>query len=226
MWIERLIQSSPDLIILQCNTDGITFKAKKADYQKFINATEQLMKEINLTYEINQYKKMIITDVNNYLAQYVDGGLKHKGLFEIDKEIHKNPSMKIVPIALKEYFINNIPIQKTIKDHNNIYDFCLRLKTDSRYTPEYHFLEHDALKIKKLTRTTRYYISNDGGSLNKRKNHNGSGNEMTSVNNGYLVQLFNKFENKENYNINYNFYIRECRKIINPIEHNELSLFQ
>lgn len=134
--------------------------------------------------------------------------------------------MRIVPIALKEYFINGKPISETIINHKNIYDFCLRLKTNNRFIPEYNYLDGDFKPItKKLTRTTRYYISNSGGSLTKRKNHDGTGNELTSVNKGYIVQLFNKFEEKEDYNINYNFYIRECSKIIDSIELRQLSLF-
>ena len=37
--------------------------------------------------------------------------------------------------------------------------------------------------------------------------------------------IFNKYEKKEDYNINYNFYITECKKIINMIEGNTLNLF-
>ena len=43
-------------------------------------------------------------------------------------------SMKIVPIAIKEYYINNTPIEQTIRNHTNIYDFCLRLKVNSAAT--------------------------------------------------------------------------------------------
>ena len=96
----------------------------------------------------SQYSKMVIRDVNNYISVYEDSipsdeHLKLKGCFEIDKEFYKDPSMKIVQIALKEYFVNNIPIKETILNHTNIYDFCLRLKTNSKSTPIFrHFDEN------------------------------------------------------------------------------------
>ena len=50
--------------------------------------------------------------------------------------------MRIVPISLKNYFIYNIPIEETIKNHKDIYDFCLRLKTNSKSIPIYKYIEN------------------------------------------------------------------------------------
>ena len=65
-------------------------------------------------------------DVNNYISVYDDSTLekehvKLKGCFEIDKEYHKDPSMRIVPIALKEYFVNRVKTEiedVTVNGHN------------------------------------------------------------------------------------------------------------
>ena len=205
--------------------DGITIRVKRSDYNKCIDISNELMKETNMSYESVNYNQMIIQDVNNYLAQYESGDCKYKGLFEIDKELHKDPSMKIVPIALYNYFIKNIPILDTLKNHNNIYDFCLRLKVNKGWDAIYKYISDD-LKLcnKVLSKHTRYYISNSGGSLYK-KNYNDD--RLTGVNVGQVVTLFNKYEEKEmnSYNINYNFYLTECNKIINSIEDKQLSLF-
>lgn len=53
--------------------------------------------------------------------------------FEIDKELHKNNSMRIVPIALKEYFVNGILVKETVANHDNIYDFCIRRKSSKNF---------------------------------------------------------------------------------------------
>ena len=37
--------------------------------------------------------------------------------------------------------------------------------------------------------------------------------------------IFNKYFESDNYNINYNFYIRECNKILDVIENKQLMLF-
>ena len=160
------------------------------------------------------------------MAVYEDGSVKSKGCFEIDKEFHKDPSMRIVPIALKEYFANGIPIEDTIKNHKNIYDFCLRLKTNSKSTPIYQYLEDGEIKKKELHRTTRYYISNPGCKSGILLKDFGDG-RISGVNIGYSVTLFNKYEEKEfsEYNIDYNFYIAEAMKIVDAIVDNQLTLF-
>lgn len=206
--------------------DGITIRILRTDYDKCINVTEQLMKETKMSYESVIYSKMVIQDVNNYLAQYESGDCKHKGLFEIDKDLHKDPSMRIVPIALKEYFLNNVPILTTLKNHQNIYDFCLRLRLNKGWEGLYKYIDFERNEIvtKKLSRTTRYFISNHGGSIYKKSTND---DRITGVNVGFITTEFNTYiqKNINEYDINYNFYLIECNKIINSIKDNQLTLF-
>ena len=182
-----------------------------------------MTKLTGLYIEDNIYSKMILRDVNNYIGVYESGEVKLKGCFEIDKEFHKDPSMRIVPIALKNYYVDDIPIKETIMNHTNIYDFCLRLKTNSKSTPYFKYIENGEIIDKKLDRTTRYYISKTGGVLIKKFDEN----RTSGVNVGYSVTLFNKYVEKDmkDYNINYNFYIAETYKIINAVDDGQLSLF-
>ena len=170
---------------------------------------------------------MIIRDVNNYISVYEDSTkdnehIKLKGVFVDDVEYHQNSSMKIVPIALKNYFVYNIPIEDTIRNHKNIYDFCLRLKINSSSIGEWHSIDKDIIKITKLNRTTRYFISKKGGGLVVY--YNGS-KSPGRINKGFNTTLFNKYYYSKDYNINFNFYETECRKIINTIEDKQLTLF-
>ena len=154
---------------------------------------------------------------------YESGDIKYKGCFEIDKEYHKDPSMRIVPISLKRYYIDNIPIEQTIRNHTDIFDFCLRLKTNSKSTPYFKYLENGKRISKKLDRTTRYYVSNSGGIITKQFDES----RISGVNVGYSVTLFNKYIEKpmNEYNINYNFYIAEANKIKNAVYDGQLTLF-
>lgn len=206
--------------------DGITYLLPRKDLNKAKAVGEEMTRLTGLYIEDNIYSKMIIRDVNNYIAVYEDGSVKLKGCFEIDKEFHKDPSMRIVPIALKEYFVNGIPVDQTIRNHKNIYDFCLRLKTNAKSTPMYQYFENGEVKQKELHRTTRYYISNPGLNSGSLYKDFGDG-RISGVNIGYSVTLFNKYEEKEfsEYNIDYNFYIAEAMKIVNAIVDNQLSLF-
>lgn len=228
MWAERMVEAVPELKFIQINTDGITIMIPKDKLELIRQVNEQLTKETTLVIEEAFYSKMFIRDVNNYGAIYTDSTkdnehIKLKGDFEVDKEFHKDPSMRIVPLALKNYFVYNIPIEDTIKQNRDIFNFCLRLKTNSKSTPYYKYLENGKIVNKPLDRTTRYYVSNSGGNIYKDF---GEG-RMSGVNVGYAVTLFNNYENKDwdDYNINYNFYIAEANKIKNPLVVKELDLF-
>ena len=202
-------------------------KNKLEDIRK---VNEQLTKETTLVIEEAFYSKMILRDVNNYIAEYTDSTrenehIKLKGCFEIDKEFHKDPSMRIVPLALKEYFLYNVPIMDTLKASNDIFDFCLRLKTNSKSTPyiQKYDKEEKIIKDIKLDRTTRYYVSKTGGILFKVFD---SGS-IVGVNVGSVATIFNTYEKKEmdEYNIDYRFYLKEANKIINTVEDRQLYLF-
>ena len=228
MWAERMVEAVPELKFIQINTDGITIMIPKDKLELIRQVNEQLTKETTLVIEEAFYSKMFIRDVNNYGAIYTDSTkdnehIKLKGDFEVDKEFHKDPSMRIVPLALKNYFVYNIPIEDTIKQNRDIFNFCLRLKTNSKSTPYYKYLEDGKIVNKALNRTTRYYVSNSGGNIYKDF---GEG-RMSGVNVGYAVTLFNNYEYKDwdDYNINYNFYIAEANKIKNPLVVKELDLF-
>lgn len=203
--------------------DGQTLYVPRVDLNKIRAVNDQLTKETGLTIEEVMYSKMIPRDVNSYIAVYEDSTREHehlklKGCFEIDKEYHKDPSAKIVPIALKEYFVYGKPVEETIRNHTNIFDFCLRLKTNSKSTPYYESAKE---KIK-LNRTTRYYVSKTGGILYKDF---GDG-RVSGINVNYVNTIFNKYEKKDikDYNINYLFYIEKANKIRYAIEGNTLQL--
>lgn len=225
MWTEFICENIPDVTVLQINTDGITFKLPKKYKEKLLELSTKISSDCGLTYEMNEYDRMVIRDVNNYSARYLDGRIKHKGAFEIDKELHKDPSMRIVPIALEKYFFEGVPIRETIRNHNNIYDFCLRLKVNKNVDVLYEHLENSELKSDLLGNNIRYYVSVKGGSLVKKFINNND--KRIGVNVGFIVTIFNKYEEKEmkDYNIDYNFYISECSKIINIVESKQLSLF-
>lgn len=232
MWAERMYEAvNGEIKFLQTNTDGQTIMIKRKDFSKIRQVNEQLTKETTLEIEEAFYSKMIIRDVNSYISVYEDSTkenehLKLKGCFEIDKEFHKDPSMRIVPIALKEFFVNGIPIEETIKNHDNIYDFCLRLKTNSKSTAVYQYIENGEIKKKILDRTTRYYISNSGKDSGNLYKDFGDG-RISGVNIGYSATIFNKYIEKpmSEYNLNYNFYIAEAMKIVDAVVDNQLTLF-
>lgn len=225
MWLERLNDKLSYFKPLMVNSDGISCIIYKSEYDTLKCVCEDITNIVGVTFDFNTYKKMVIKDVNNYIAEYIDSTednehLKLKGCFEINKEIYKDSSMKIVPIALKNLFINNIPIEDTIKNHKNIYDFCIRLKVTNGNKAEYHKVIDDEIVKQSLPKTVRYYASTKGGGLATV-----SANGIKRVLSGYKISLFNEYEEKDEYNIDYSFYIAEANKIYYTILENENILF-
>lgn len=226
MLIEELIDTIDDIQVLQVNTDGVTIKYK----QIYENIVKQICKDwehlTKLELEYKEYSKMIIMDVNNYTAIDIKGGIKTKGLFEISKEAYKDTSFKIIPIALQEYFVNDIPIDTTIENHENIYDFCGRAKFKKDSYGEVRWIDFDEnkqpyIRKQKQQKTTRYYISKSGYDFFKVFPEK---NKEQVIHDGWKVEIFNKFEKRENYTIDYRYYYKECMKIIQVIENKQLIL--
>jgi len=188
----------------------------------------------NLTLEFVDYQKMWIRDINNYGCLSTNGKIKNKGYFEVEKVIggepayHKDNSFKIVKIALQEHFVNNIPVEKTIKNHENIYDFCGREKFKGEDYGETCILDYDNkgnpyMRITKQQKNTRYYITNKGSTFYKRYAKGTS----EVINKGFEVEIFNKYIEKDmiDYNVNYNYYINLANKEIENICSKQMNLF-
>jgi hypothetical protein len=223
--IDKLLKI-PDIFFVQSNTDGITIKFNRKYYEEVLEICKNWEELTKLKLEYVEYSKMIIRDVNNYIAVSKANKVKYKGVFEIEKEYHKDNSFKIIPIALSDYFVKGIPIEVTVKNHKNIYDFCGRQKFGKDSYGTIHFPGLDKNNnpveiVEKQQKNVRYYITNKGCTF--IKNYNKGTNEL--INKGYQVIIFNKYIELDNYNINYNFYIKECKKILEIIEDKQLKLF-
>lgn len=226
MMLTESILKGIECEVLQVNTDGITIRYLRENAEYVNNRCKRWESYTGLELEHKEYEKMVIMDVNNYTAIDTKDVIKTKGLFEIDKEPYKDTSFKIVPIALQKYFIDGIPIKETIMNHRNIYDFCGRAKFKSDSYGQTHSVAYnkdgDAYElIEKQQKTTRYYISTNGATFMKVFPEKKKSN---FINKGNLVTIFNNYKEEENYNINYNFYIMECEKILREIESKQLKL--
>lgn len=230
MLAETICENISSAKIIQANTDGITVRLKRTDTEQFREICKKWEKIVGLELEEVIYRKMYIRDVNNYCAISENGYIKLKGCFEKDKDLHKDPSGRIVPLALEEYIVNGTPIEKTIQNHTNIYDFLCRIKFKKRMRGEFHFIENGKHKIEKSEKVTRYYIANRGKTFLKLyTNEEGVVTKKEKVEAGWqtLEANYIKDENAKNYDINYRFYIQEAQKIIDAVEkpQSQLGLF-
>ncbi len=205
--------------IIQVNTDGITVKIKKNQESNYYQICKEWEQTTQLTLEYAQYSKMMIRDVNNYLAIYTNGKTKCKGTFEFENfPLHKNKSENIIAIAIYNWFVNNVPIEDTIKNHNNILDFCIgvRTKSDSKFI----YLDKNA-KEYNLPKTLRYFISNRGVVIKKRF-HDGRTHYLNvhpQRGRTFYQTMLNQYEvtNAHSYDVNYSYYIFKTKEELHNI---------
>jgi len=233
--------------VISANTDGVTIEIKNSDIVKMTEINAWWMELTKYELERTDYQKIIFSTVNDYIAIKVgydkakiddqEEYIKRKGDFLVDFELHKNKSARIVPIALSNYFINNIPIVDTIRNHDNIFDFALRQKASK----DFHYEGVADGKTSVYNKLIRYYVSNIGEKLLKVKNPECLTNapKISQVNAGeWLATVVNHLPKKtkvENCNINYLFYIERANRIVDKIAYegrkhskkdvNQLSLF-
>ncbi|HRQ13033.1 MAG TPA: hypothetical protein PK205_06990 [Promineifilum sp.] len=172
MLAERLI-TVPTLRIIQANTDGITYYIHK-DYEPQAAAIcKEWEKLTRLTLEDTNYKRMFIRDVNNYIAESMDGSLKLKGAYWFPDPLnyadsvsecqppawHKDLGNVISIRAAVLAMTRGIPPEATILAHTDPFDFMLRVKADRSSK----LMLGDVAQQKNL----RYYVARDGQPLTK-----------------------------------------------------------
>ena len=130
---ELLTDAVPGVIFYQFNTDGISFGYDPKYESKAKKAMALWEKVTKISLDAKDYAKMVIMDVNNYMAVDTKGKVKRKGrcfaysMDPADKELdyHKNPSALVIPKALEQYFLYGTPVEKYIQECEDIYDFCI-----------------------------------------------------------------------------------------------------
>lgn len=211
---------------IMANTDGATFIIPKTKYDLFCKIKEEWREKttVKLTYELEEvkYKKMVFSTVNDYIAIKQDekdpDRVKLKGDFMKDFELHKNHSARICPIALEKYYVDGIPIEQTIKNHKNIYDFAIRQKASKDF--HYEGVSKDGKTI--YNKLIRYYVSNTGEKLLKIKNPSCTTNaaDVSQVEAGewmcYVCNHLKKDHSTDN--VNFSYYIEKCQGIIDKIK--------
>lgn len=206
--------------VISANTDGVTIMIKKCDTEIMKAINEWWCKETGYELERADYQKIIFSTVNDYLAIKTDGEIKKKGDFLTDFELHKNKSARIVPIALENYFVHDIPVADTITKHTNIFDFAIRQKASK----DFHYEGVDRKNGNKTVynKLIRYYVSLKGEKLLKIKNKESTStaNDVSQVEAGeWLCHVCNYLTKDHPLdNINHAYYIEKAERIIRKIE--------
>jgi hypothetical protein len=228
MLYEMICEEIPNALPLMQNTDGLETMIPKQYEDKYMEICRRWEKLTNLQLEHDKYSKIILGDVNNYIAITEDGKSKCKGRFEFaNLAMHKNKSFLVIPRAIHAYFVDGIKPEDYIKSVTNIFDFCGGVKIKG----DWSFYEHKVVSgeylIEKVQHTIRYFISNTGSKVIKKNN---TDNREIQIEAGkWLQTLMIDYKEKpfSEYDINYDYYLDKINKEIRDLEPiiTQLSLF-
>lgn len=206
--------------VVSANTDGIEVIIPREDQEEYTRLMDLEIARFEMQLEHDTYDFIIYKNVNNYIARTTSGGIKLKGLFVTNPELGNSTDTLVIAKALSAHYLNDIDIDKFIrnpKDNNShIYDYCKSNKIGRNFKVYHNGIEQQRLN--------RYFFKKNAAYLYKQK----PGGNLEHVNVNQAVELFNSYEDKEfeEYDLNYSYYVRQCRDIIDTINNfNQLTLF-
>ena len=221
MLCERLL--SLDARLIQVNTDGVLYLIKKSRLAELEVQLKEWEEETKLTLETEHFEKFVQFAINDYIG-ILEGYsetknpklIKTKGMFINYPQLGKGLDCLIIPKALIAYFADGTPVEETIKNCKNIHDFIAYQKIGKQFKVDWG-------ETKNINHINRFYYSTDGGFLMKRD----SSGKVIKINSTYGVTILNTIPKNSSLpsNIYYDYYIRQCRKIIGQLERVQLKLF-
>lgn len=238
MLYEMLCLEIPEGIPLMQNTDGLEMMIPTSAVSKYMEVCDKWCLLTQLQLEHDEYSKMVIADVNNYIAVHKSGKVKCKGKFEwedLEKKkvamLHKNKSFLIIPKAIYAYFVNGIPPEQFLAENRSFYDYCAGVKAKGGWYYEERSLVKGELVTNKLQKIVRYYVTKSGNKILKR---HPDGREMQVEAGQWMQKTVNEIDPSipyEAYDIDTEYYLENIYKQIeqiNKVSHasfTQLSLF-
>ena len=229
MLYEMICEAIPEAIPLLQNTDGIETVIPRSKKDLYLEVCKKWEEITNLVLEHDSYKKLVLADVNNYIAVDESGKAKCKGRFEFKGlALHKNKSKLIIPKALYAYFVDGVLPEDTIKSNKNILDYCIGGKSKGNWQQIARSIKENEAHEEKLQKINRYYISNKGVKIIKVNKNDGR--EIQLEAGRWMQTVMNDIKKKEwsSYDINEKYYLEAIEKEINNIigvKTNQLNLF-
>lgn len=154
----------PTLSMVQINTDGLTVRVHRTMVDAVRVIAQSWESFTRLTLEEVEYRQMFIRDVNNYIAEDMNGKLKRKGAYEFKMQWHQNHSALVIPKAAQAVLIDGEDAEEFIRSHDDSMDFMLRAKVPRSSRLKLEMPNGQSYPLQNIT---RFYASKTGGSLVK-----------------------------------------------------------
>lgn len=220
----RLLNACKSIKLLNLNTDGLMYSVDREELPLVDDICTTWEKETRFELETDEVSKVWIKDVNNLLLIKTDGevktvggylnyGISVKGAWAI------NNNMIIVKKALIEYFVNGTPIEDTVNNSNDIFDFQIIAKAGSKYSRAYQLVDGEEVPVQKVnrvysTKDTRY------GTLIKVKAIDGANEKIASLPDHCIIDNENQLTIDD---IDKEFYINLAKKRLSDFTGKEME---
>ena len=153
----RLLNACRTIKLLNFNTDGLMYSIDKDELDIVDRIASEWEQETKFELETDDIQKVWIKDVNNLLmiktngrvktvGGYLNYGISVKGAWAI------NNNMVIVKKALVEFFVNGTPVEETIGNSTDIFDFQLIAKAGTKYREAYHLVNGEKVPVQRVNR--------------------------------------------------------------------------
>lgn len=189
MLYDMILDAIPDAVGLLQNTDGVEIRIPRDKQDVYLEVCKQWEDITQLNLEHDTYQRLILGDVNNYIAvnDYKDvdmstwrkmkednphylfkvkgssfsyAAVKLKGRFNFHElQLHKNKSKLIVKKAIYNYFVKDILPEDYLQKNRNILDYCIGMKSKGNWKQVSRSVHHGEYKEEDLQKINRYYIS-------------------------------------------------------------------
>jgi len=222
MLYEMIMEAIPGSVSLLQNTDGIEIRIPRDQKEKYLEVCAQWEEITNLQLEHDEYQKLVLGDVNNYIGlnSFIQvpidtyRSIKQKSphyLFKVDKDkffyaptklkgrfdfhnlmLHKNKSKLIIPKAIYYYFIHDMLPEEYLNQNKNILDYCIGGKSKGDWQQVSRTIINGEFNEEKLQKINRYYISKTGVKIIKVNNKDNR--EIQLESGKWLQTIYNKME--------------------------------
>ena len=153
----HLMQDVEGLIPVNLNTDGLMVEFDDSQYDQVNAIVQEWQERTHFTLEEDVIARYYAKDVNNFVEIGGDGSVKKKGGYVVRGiapagAFNVNNNATIVAKAITEYFVNGTPVEQTINEATDVFEFQMIAKAGAKYREAYHLVNGEKQPVQKVNR--------------------------------------------------------------------------
>jgi hypothetical protein len=161
----RYLEACGTVRIIQLNTDGIMISLDESELPTIYKINDEWMDSKSLILEEDKIRKIVQKDVNNYVMVFDNGKVKTKGAYvtwgiAAAGAFSINNNFTIVKKAVVDYFVNGTPVEDTINNCDDIFQFQIIAKAGGGYKSVYRIPPDFEDRKKQWRKDNRYRENN------------------------------------------------------------------